>query len=170
VAHAGKNIGGIAYCWRDRFEATATWFGITDSEGRPKPSYNTLQRLWTGQSASDGPRIVGVTGPTEALEPGATFEVVAAVSGGAGKPLKFEWQLATDDFELDIGRVVPSADGSRATITLPKKPGAYRLYVNVNDGSAADVANLPITAGSPSAATASSRPRDWLVRIVSRSP
>ncbi|HEX8312486.1 MAG TPA: glycosyltransferase [Chthoniobacteraceae bacterium] len=170
AAHAGQNIGGVAYCWRDRYEATATWFGLTDSDGRPKPSYTALQRLWTGQSSVEGPRITAVKGPDGPLEPGATFEVSAAVEGGAGKPLTYEWQLATDDFEMEIGRIVPSGDGSSARVTLPKKPGTYRLYVNVSGGSAADVANLPITAGTPAAITAAGPRRDWLVRIVSRSP
>jgi hypothetical protein len=170
AAHAGRNIGGIAYCWRDRYEATATWFGLTDSAGRPKPSYAALQRLWTGSSSVEPPRITALKGADRQVEPGETIEVSAAVQPPSGRTLQYEWHLATDDFEMDVGRVVPGRDGSTARVTLPKKPGTYRLYVNVRDGAAADVANVPITTGNPRNVAGAKPPRSWMVRIVSRSP
>lgn len=45
----GKNLGGIAYCWRDRYEGTTTFSGIIDYKGRIKPTYYALKEVWTGK-------------------------------------------------------------------------------------------------------------------------
>ncbi|WP_373494072.1 glycosyltransferase, partial [Aquiflexum sp.] len=42
----GRNLGGMAFSWMDRYEGTATWFGITDYRGRLKPAYYYLQNAW----------------------------------------------------------------------------------------------------------------------------
>ncbi len=42
----GQCLGGIAFCWQDRFEATATWFGMTDLEGNKKPSWYAMQNCY----------------------------------------------------------------------------------------------------------------------------
>ncbi|MFN7120365.1 MAG: hypothetical protein ACK4TA_26500, partial [Saprospiraceae bacterium] len=44
-----KNLGGIAYCWRNRYEGTATFSGIIDYKGRSKPTYYALKEVWTGK-------------------------------------------------------------------------------------------------------------------------
>ncbi len=143
--HRGANIGGVAYCWRNRIETTATWFGITDALGRPKPEYLALQKMWTGRAEAEGPRLLAIEGPDEVLAPGATFEVTAHVNSAPG-PLRFAWTLHDAQFTPGVGRIRPLGDGAKARITLPKKPGAYRLYVNVSDGQVADEANLPLLA------------------------
>ncbi|MEO1448840.1 MAG: hypothetical protein AAFV07_04890, partial [Bacteroidota bacterium] len=48
LPHKGNNLGGVAFCWRDRLEGTATWFGLTDIENGLKPGYFALKSLWTG--------------------------------------------------------------------------------------------------------------------------
>ncbi len=49
LPNRGANLGGIAYCWRDRLEGTATLSGIVDYKGRLKPAYFALKEVWTGQ-------------------------------------------------------------------------------------------------------------------------
>lgn len=44
-----ENLGGIAYCWRDRAETTAVFSGLTDYKGRLKPAYYALKQSWTGK-------------------------------------------------------------------------------------------------------------------------
>jgi cellulose synthase/poly-beta-1,6-N-acetylglucosamine synthase-like glycosyltransferase len=144
LPNRGANIGGVAYCWRDRLEATATWFGLTDAEGRPKPAFLALQHAWKGSAETQAPRLGDFVITSGTPAPGATIEVQARAQHPNGAPLKYEWKLASDDFDFEVGRVEASRDGTSAKITLPKKPGGYRLYVNVNDGRSADEANLPI--------------------------
>ena len=47
-AHRGANVGGFAFCWRDRFEGSKTWFGLIDERDRRKPAYDALQRAAGG--------------------------------------------------------------------------------------------------------------------------
>lgn len=146
ASHRGANIGGVAYCWRDRLEATATWFGLTDARGRRKPAYLSLQRLWTGRQDAEPVRIAMLSGPVGPVRPGATIEVRAQIEPTA-PGLQYRWQLASEDFEFDLGRVRASADGKMARVTVPSRPGRYRVYLSVSDGRAGDAANLPIAVG-----------------------
>jgi cellulose synthase (UDP-forming) len=41
-------LGGVAFCWRDRYEGTATMSGLTDYKGRLKPAYYALTKIWKG--------------------------------------------------------------------------------------------------------------------------
>ena len=136
-AHRGANIGGVAYCWRDRYEATATWFGLTDSDGRLKPAGLALQQLWTGRAIS-GPRVLALQGPTSPVLPNTTITVRAQVQAEPGTRPIYKWRLASEDFDFTVGKV----DGSR--ITVPRKPGTYRVYFSVSQGGATDQANFPI--------------------------
>jgi cellulose synthase (UDP-forming) len=136
-AHRGANIGGVAYCWRDRYEATATWFGLTDSDGRLKPAGLALQQLWTGRAAS-GPRVLALEGPNSPVAPGATINVRAQVRGKPGQHLTYKWRLASEDFDFKVGNV----EGAR--ITLPQRPGTYRVYFSASDGISMDEANFPV--------------------------
>ena len=140
----GANIGGVAYCWRDRLEATASWFGLTDSLGREKPAYHALQRLWTGKASAAAPLIVALDTASKPLRPGETINVNAKMETQPDSTGHYHWELQTSDFE-DIGRVSIHGDGTSARVTLPNKPGLYRLYFSVNDDRTADIANVALT-------------------------
>jgi hypothetical protein len=56
-ANKGFNLGGFAFSWRDRYEGTATWFGLTDYKGRLKPAYHYLQAAWAGEELEDFPEL-----------------------------------------------------------------------------------------------------------------
>lgn len=136
-AHRGANIGGVAYCWRDRYEATATWFGLTDSDGRLKPAGLALQQLWTGRPVS-GPRVLGLQGPDSPVTANSTITVHARVQSKPGQRLTYKWRLASEDFDFTVGKV----DGAR--ITVPRQPGKYRVYFSASDGVSTDDASFPI--------------------------
>jgi len=78
-------------------------------------------------------------------------------TGAPGEALRYRWQLASNDFDLDLGRLHASGEGSAVDVTVPATPGSYRLYVNVSDGHAADEANLPITVEDAPSAQVSAR-------------
>jgi len=153
----GADIGGVAYCWRDRLEKTTTWFGLHDVAGLPKPSFFTLEKLWTG-STEETPRcITRLVCSAAAVAPGATVHASVETTGAPGEALRYRWQLASNDFDLDLGRLHASGEGSAVDVTVPATPGSYRLYVNVSDGHAADEANLPITVEDAPSAQVSAR-------------
>jgi hypothetical protein len=41
-------LGGLAYCWMDRYQHSVSLHGITDFRGRLKPAYYALKEVWTG--------------------------------------------------------------------------------------------------------------------------
>lgn len=146
-------LGGIAFVWRDRLEGTATWFGLTDYDGRAKPAYFALKDLWTGDGSWPPPiSIDDILGPPGPYRPGETVTFsVAGVDSRCGAP-RFEWSLKRDDIMENGGTLAPQGDGARVRVTLPRAPGSYRLYVHaVAPCDAVDTASRPllVTGSSP---------------------
>ncbi len=44
-----NNLGGIAFCWQEKYEGTPTWFGLIDIYGNKKPAYYALKKVYTNQ-------------------------------------------------------------------------------------------------------------------------
>lgn len=143
-SHRGHNIGGVAYSWRDRYEETATWFGITDFQRRPKPAFATLKQQWTGRAASPGPRVVQISAAKQTLAPGSTIELQGILENPPTDPSQYRWWIASENFEMNVGQVRKLGNGSRAQITLPKEPGNYRVYLSVGSESATDTGNIAL--------------------------
>ena len=159
-AHRGANLGGIAYCWRDRYEATATWFGLTDSAGRQKPACLALERLWTGRAPVAGPHVKALSGPSGSVLPAAVIAVHASVEAPPGAQLSYRWRIASEDFDFKVGRIAADDDAPRARITMPREPGIYRVYFAATDGRTVDEANFPVEVSREPSATIGI-PRDW---------
>lgn len=149
--HAGANIGGIAYCWRDRYEATATWFGLSDTAGRLKPAGVALKRLWTGEPSRDAPIILGIDGPAHPVAAGSSVQVGAKVVAPECERLTFRWRISTDMWEFS--EVAGRSEGAKNAIrfTAPSKPGRYRIYVSVHGLHTVDEASFPLDVVSMSA-------------------
>jgi exo-beta-1,3-glucanase (GH17 family) len=147
----GKDLGGIAYCWSDRYEGTATWFGIMDLDRRPKPAYEALRMAWYDSSPTlggnfpyGGPKIVNVSYPTTPQWPNEPFIVKADVDVYRNQPLRYLWSVTGPGFSTNVGRVTPLRDGSAASIELPAIPGWYRVQLKVLDPLGLDEANVPV--------------------------
>ena len=135
--HRGSNIGGVAYCWRDRYEATATWFGLTDDKGRLKPAGLALQKLWTGKQTA-GPRVIALEGPAGPVLPGSQVTLNAKVQSVPNEKKSYKWRLASEDFNFKVGKI------EAGRFIAPKKPGTYRVYFSIANGNTVDEANIPI--------------------------
>ncbi|QNF32341.1 glycosyltransferase [Adhaeribacter swui] len=132
----GNNVGGVAFCWRDRFEGSATWFGLTDFRGRKKPVYYALQQIWTDQTPAPAPK-VQIVGPSGFLVPKTSFEFT--VVGNFNPNSKIEWQLYKDDYLENMDVLEKIDQPNKVVVTLPELKGKYhrtnyRLYVYVSDG------------------------------------
>jgi cellulose synthase (UDP-forming) len=131
-ANRGKNIGGIAYCWRDRLEGTLTWYGITDLKGRFKPQYHALKAIWNDKAMPVSIKDVTIKGETKKLVPGKEYIFELELEDNA--QLKTEWLLQRDEYLGEVSSIVPTAKGRAVKIKLPKERSNYRLYVFVSDG------------------------------------
>jgi hypothetical protein len=128
----GRNVGGIAYCWRERLEGTATWFGLTDARDRRMPAYFALRAAWTGEPAGAGPRISSIESRARHFEPEEAVDFRADVPAGDG--LVFEWSLRGDELQDADAGLEPLDGGRSVRVRLPREPGAYRLYVHASGG------------------------------------
>jgi hypothetical protein len=162
--HPELCLGGYAFLWGNKQEATSTWFGMLLPDGTRLESVDVITELWTGKPPENRvPKIepIEVAQP-QPLEPGATIDAAVKATDAENDPLKIEWLLHREQTEFKTGGqpeklpesfpaaiVSTSDDGRRVQVKLPPEPGGYRLFVYVRDdhGGAA-TANVPLWAGT----------------------
>ena len=145
----GYNLGGIAFCWQDRFSGSATWFGMTDFRGRRKAAYYALQKAWTRVEAgiarrgfSEGGHRLFLVGPAYALAPGEPYAYTAVYYDSSFK--KIEWHLYREDYINEIS-FTPSNKANKVWVKLPSQNGQYRLYAYLYDDKGNVVtASIPV--------------------------
>jgi hypothetical protein len=149
--HKGQNIGGVAYCWQDRFEGTATWFGMNDIDGNPKPAFHAMQAAWKSDQPATaparqiaGPVIERIRGPKDAVKSSQPFIVRADVTRSEDAELQYAWSVVGPKFTTDVGRIKPLLAGEAAEVMLPDVPGWYRVQVRVSGPAGFDEASYPV--------------------------
>jgi hypothetical protein len=120
------SLGGVAFAWSDRYEGSPTWFGLTDFQGRRKPSYDALREAWLGHTV-EGPR--GAVG---------MFAALGSETAGLGSTLTLETSaqvwfsdcnlevslIDADTYEVHDEKVLRCGD-RKHRIQAPQKPGRY---------------------------------------------
>lgn len=157
----GVCLGSYAFLWGNKVEATTTWFGMFLEDGSKLAAVDAMTEAWSGKAPADLCPVIDSLklGGAYEMRPGAEVSAKLKAGDPEGKPLKVEWSLLAESSVYFTGgdkmdkppafpeRVTSSgADG--CTLTLPDKPGIYRIYAVVKDpaGNAA-VANIPLSAG-----------------------
>ncbi|GAB3234334.1 glycosyltransferase [Algoriphagus aestuariicola] len=131
----GYNLGGFAFSWRDRYEGTATWFGITDYKGRLKPSYYYLQSAWKGTVLDHDifPEI-SVVGHWNPVEPGQQIWMSAAVTNSYSGSLSYEWKVLNDKNWKNSSEIVNNVNNYQMVeLKVPEDKSNYRVYVYATD-------------------------------------
>jgi hypothetical protein len=139
----------VAYCWRDRLESTATWFGLCDEKGKPKATCLALQKLWTGQAAKRPVQLAALRGLPARAEPGQQVDLRALAEASGQGALQYRWRMASEVFNFKVGEIAATPGSSKARVTLPTRPGIYRVYVDVSDGTTCDQVNFPVEVVDP---------------------
>ncbi|EON76529.1 hypothetical protein ADIS_2979 [Lunatimonas lonarensis] len=132
-ANKGKNLGGFAFSWQDRFEGTATWFGITDFKGNPKPAYYYLASAWLGTDLgiTSFPDIT-IVGQWQDVRPNERIWLSAATINEYSDSLTYKWEVYEEGSWKRSNPVVNSIENNRfVEIKVPKKPS--RVYVHAYD-------------------------------------
>ncbi len=93
-----NNLGGVAFCWRDRFEGTATMSGITDFKGRLKPAFFALKESWTGEPQSFTLSDLILTFETYHYHGENTLIFKALTKNNTSSPLHYDWYICRDEF------------------------------------------------------------------------
>ncbi|GIW86095.1 MAG: hypothetical protein KatS3mg108_0419 [Isosphaeraceae bacterium] len=155
-------LGSYAFLWGWKQEATATWFGLLLPGNRRLAAVDFLTERWTGKPpANRCPTIGPLEIDGQAVRaPDATLRASIQAADPEGEPLRTTWTLRREgqargggDREAAppvIAGAVLEAGTHQARIRLPRQPGAYRIFVEVEDphGNAA-TANRPVLVADP---------------------
>lgn len=136
-ANRGHNLGGVAYCWSERYEGSSTWFGIVKRDGTPKPAYSSLKQAWTGNGQWElpGPDIQSLTLSGDVIAPGETIAVEALVNLDKATPkVEFEWKVMEGNYEeADVEMGFITAEHDKLNIRMPFEEGRYWIHLTVCD-------------------------------------
>ena len=164
---AGQLLGNYVFIWGQKQERTPTWFGLLTERNHTTAAADRLARLWTGEWPPNRAPSIEVL-----LLDGRGFRADAVLTAGTGYPVRvdvtdpdgdrlgYRWEVKPEsvstatggDFEEAIANVpdaiadpgFPGHPGAAATTVTIATPGAYRLFVYVDDGEGHVAhANLP---------------------------
>ncbi len=159
-AIAGQKLalGGYAFAWGNKQEATATWFGMLLPDGSKLGAVDAMTEAWTGKPpANRCPELksLKIEG-TDTVEPGATVKASLDVTDPEGDPLKVDWVLQSDVVNANTNgdaqaapptypEAIVHGSSTGVELRMPKVGGIYRLFAYVHDNhKGAAVANVPI--------------------------
>lgn len=129
----GFNLGGFAFSWRDRYEGTATWFGITDYKGRLKPAYHYLQSVWNVAELEEFPEL-SIVGHWYPVSLGDRIFFTAATTNHYKGKLSYEWEVIGDkDWDMSTNIISNLNDYQIVEIQVPDKKLSYRVYLHAVD-------------------------------------
>ena len=158
AAAPGRALGGYAFLWGHKMEATGTWFGMFLEDGAKTAAVDAMTEIWSGEPPDDLAPLAAplrLAGPAS-VGPGAIVEVAASVEDPEGGDLRVRWELRPEsgdyltggDYRPDLPAIegaVREARSDGATVRMPEQPGAYRLFLYAYDeGGNAATANIPL--------------------------
>ena len=158
IANQPLALGGYAFTWGNKQEATATWFGMLLPDGEPLGAADAMTQIWTGQPAPERAPIISelkINGAPQ-VAPGTVVNATLKVADPDGDPLRVEWILQADPMiqgsNGDTEAVPPTfpdaivkSNASGAQVKMPQFGGAYRLFAYARDGKgSAAVGNIPL--------------------------
>lgn len=158
----GLCLGGFAFTWGAKLEATATWFGMFLPTGEKLAAVDAMTEVWSGRPPRDRCpeiRAFGLAGP-DVVQPGDTLRVALEVADPEGAAVAAQWQVFTEVAEYLTGGDVPPAplelDGivvegtARGATLVAPGGGTYRLYLTARDGTGgAATASSPFRVEGP---------------------
>jgi hypothetical protein len=169
-------LGSFVFLWGQKQERTPTWYGMFLESGEKTAAVDVMHYLWNDRWPTNrSPRLEGawLDGKTRYQSvrtvAGKTYTAKIAASDPDQDPLTYLWEVMEESRDLKDGGdaeskppviqgVVARPTAAETTITMPAKPGAYRLFGYVFDGQgAAAHANIPFYVESPSQVAAKER-------------
>jgi hypothetical protein len=158
VANKGIALGGFAFLWGNKNEATPTWYGMIMTDGTRLGCVDALQKEWTGKAPANLCPIIKslkLAGPTS-VKPGTTVKASVDVSDSEKDALTYKWVLMGDSRDnragggakadtTQLANAIVSPSMASTDVKLPDGAGAYRLYVYIRDGKGnGALGNIPI--------------------------
>lgn len=162
IGNEDRILGGYAFLWGFKTEATATWFGLYLSDDTRLGGVDALASVWGGTLANHAPEVtpIEVEGGDH-VEPGSIVEVRWTAKDPDGDPLETRWVLRREITSESVGGdpqglppalhdVVLSHTTETAQLRMPESNGTHRLYAVTHDGKGAGAAaSVPLLVGEP---------------------
>lgn len=153
-------IGNFVFVWEQKQERTPTWYGLFSENGEQTEAIDVLYQLWNNKWPSNRcPAVSAITiNNKKSLDncyfhPGEKIKAIIKASDPDNDKLIYNWEIMSESNDLATGgdresrpRTFSkiSTPVSFIAINVPKKSGAYRLFVYVLDGkNHAGTANIP---------------------------
>ncbi len=176
-------LGGFAFNWGYKIEATSTWYGMFLPDGRKLAAVDAMTRLWSGRPPANlcpEIRSFALAGPA-AVQVGDTVRVCLDIVDPEGAPVSVDWKVTGEiaDYDtfgdsppapLELDGIITEASTRGATLILPAG-GLYRLYMTAGDGQGGGACgSIPLKAEGPTggarikmplAVYADGRPAPW---------
>jgi hypothetical protein len=159
---AHLSIGSYVFLWGQKQERTATWYGLFTENGDSTEAVDVMQAIWTGKlPANQAPRLLSmrldgqVSHDNVKLKPGQVYDARVQSSDPDGDTLSYQWEVRhetnakqvggdTEDIPPLVTGVIDSGGAAEISVRAPTQPGAYRLFIYVQDGHGhAAHANIP---------------------------
>ncbi|NNE07472.1 MAG: hypothetical protein HKN20_02795 [Gemmatimonadetes bacterium] len=153
----GLCLGGFAFTWGYKMEATRTWFGMLLPNGDKLASVDAMTEVWTGAPPANlcpEIRSFALQGP-DVVNPGDRIEVALDIVDPEGAPVDVQWEvrgeastyLTGGDAQavpLALDGVITESSATGAVLTMPGG-GIYRIYMTASDGTGGGAtANVPV--------------------------
>jgi hypothetical protein len=149
AGNKGLCLGGYAFTWGAKWEATATWYGMFLSDGSKLEAVDVMTELWSRKPpANRCPRITGIRlVGSHSPAPGEIIQAGVTATDPENDPLTYKWELHKEGGQSkEIAEAIKRTEKGAVEIEMPKATGVYRLYIYVHDdkGGAA-TGNIPLT-------------------------
>jgi len=156
IANQPLCLGGYAFTWGHKQEASATWFGLMLSDGSKLAGVDALATLWSGHPpAVLCPKIESLTiDGSPSVKSGDTVDVHLVQSDPQGQAVKVTWILSYDPVVNSVGGATQPAQpqfpdsivessNTGAKLKMPPVHGGFRIYAILHNASgAAAVGNV----------------------------
>jgi hypothetical protein len=158
VNQKGWCLGGYVFLWSDKFEGTATWFGMfLPHTSEHLAQVVAMSEVWGGKPSTLAP-VPEITslklGGSDTVAP-RSKQTATCVAIGAGD-LSYHFEITPETsgpsrpepgqmpLSSVTGSVPPPSKSGSIQFSAPSKPGSYRLFVYVRNGlGGAATANVP---------------------------
>lgn len=162
ASQAQQVMGSFVFLWGQKQERTPTWFGMFMPDGKETESVDAMHYVWNGEWPDNRtPRLHDFTLEGKyaesniKLKAGSSYQARVEVTDPDGDQLSYHWEIMRESQSTATGgdkeRIpttikgsFPEGTSSISIFTAPKGPGAYRLFITVEDGkNHAAHANIP---------------------------
>ena len=162
VSQSQQVMGSFVFLWGNKQERTPTWFGMFLANGNETEAVDVMHYCWNGSWPENrSPRMQDFTLNGQRaidnikLTAGKNYSAQVEVADPDNDELKYRWEIMQESTSEKIGgdpeyiptlikEVFPENPGSTTSFNAPAQPGAYRLFIYVEDGNLHSAhANIP---------------------------